>query len=45
MTETQLKEAIQDFYGDTSRSREATKEGLEKALDVIELLIESLKDD
>ena len=45
MTEQELKAAIQKFYSDQSRSREQTKEGLEDALDEIEMLIETLEDD
>jgi hypothetical protein len=45
MNEQQLKDAIQKFFGDRSRSREATREGLEAARDEIEMLLESLLDD
>jgi len=45
MNEQQLTDAIQAFYGDTSRSREQTKEGLESARDLIDTLVESLHDD
>jgi hypothetical protein len=43
--ETQdLMEALQRFYGDTSRSREETREALEEVRDQIDLLIDSLGD-
>lgn len=44
MTVTELQEAIQRFYGDTSRTRAETKEALEDILANIETLIESLDD-
>ncbi|HFL2868639.1 TPA: hypothetical protein ACGWVL_003013 [Pseudomonas aeruginosa] len=40
----QLLEAIRSYYGDTSRTREATREGLEEAQSEIETLIDSLAD-
>lgn len=40
----QLLDAIRVYYGDTSRSREATREGLEEAQSEIETLIDSLAD-
>lgn len=45
MSVEQLRKAVQDFYGDTSRSRAETKEGLEEILCDIETLIASLDDD
>ena len=45
MNEQQLMEAIQRYFGDKSRSREATREGLEAARDEIEMLIETLSGD
>lgn len=44
MTIETLKDAVQDFYSDTSRPREDTKAGLEEVRDEIETLIESLED-
>ena len=44
MTTQELMEAIQRYYGDTSRSREETREGLEEVRDQIDLLIDSLGD-
>lgn len=38
----QVIEAVRAFYGDTTRSREATRDGLEEVRDEIETLIESL---
>ena len=43
MTEQQLLDAIQSFYEDTSRSKEATIEGLQSALEDIQALIETLE--
>ena len=40
----QLKKAITDFFGDTSRSQSETKEGLQEAADLIETFIETLGD-
>lgn len=45
MSKDQLLEAIKDFYGDTSRSREETREALEEIHDEIGILVESLEDD
>ncbi len=42
MNEQQLKDAIQKYFADTSRSPEATREGLEAARDEIEMLLETL---
>ena len=42
MDEDQLKEAIRKYFADKSRSREATREGLEAARDEIEMLLETL---
>ena len=44
MTIEQLREAVQDFYNDTSRSPEQTKEALEDLASDIEAFIESLDD-
>ena len=44
MTVTEVRETIQRFYGDTSRTRAETKEALEDLLADIETLIESLDD-
>lgn len=43
-TKEQVLQKLQDFYGDTSRSREQTKEDLEDIAGNIEVLIESLDD-
>jgi hypothetical protein len=40
-----LIEAIQDFFGDTSHTREETIAGLERAQQHIDLLLETLVDD
>jgi hypothetical protein len=45
MTYNQLKDAVMEFFGDTSRSRAATKSGLRGIADEIEILIESLGSD
>lgn len=42
MSYEDLKKAVMDYYGDTSRSREDTKDGLENIIEEIELLVESL---
>ena len=42
MNEEQIIEAIQKFFGDTSRTREETKDGLEAVKEHIELLLEAL---
>lgn len=39
-----MMDALQKFYDDTSRSREETREGLQKVRDELDLLIESLGD-
>ncbi len=44
MTKEQLIAALMAFYGDTSRSREETKEVLQDVAAQIEMLIESLDD-
>lgn len=44
MNKQKLIEDIQQFYGDTSRSREETRDVLEELRDQIDLLIESLGD-
>ena len=43
MTENELLEAIKSFFEDTSRSPEATIEGLKAAIDDIQGYIESLE--
>ena len=45
MTKDQLLEAVRDFYGDQSRSREETRDALAEIGDEIEILVESLDDD
>ncbi len=45
MTLDQLRDAVQQFYGDTSRSRAETKEALEELVCDIETMIDSLNDD
>lgn len=45
MTLDQVRDAVQRFYGDTSRTRAETKEGLEELLSDIETMIDSLDDD
>jgi hypothetical protein len=44
MTTEELMNALKKYYGDTSRSREETREGLEEVRDQINLLIDSLGD-
>ncbi|MDG9784667.1 hypothetical protein [Metapseudomonas otitidis] len=44
-TKEQIVETIKEFYGDTSRSREETREALEEVRDELEILIESLEDE
>lgn len=41
----ELKEAINKFFGDTSRSRSETKEGLEEASDHIQTMLDTLQDE
>lgn len=45
MSIDQVREAIQRFYGDTSRSRAETKEALEELVTDIEAMIDTLDDD
>lgn len=45
MTLDSVKQSIQDFFGDTSRSRSETREGLEELRDEVDTLLESLQDD
>lgn len=45
MTHHQLMQAIKDFYEDTSRSREDTLDGLQNALEDIQVMIETLEED
>lgn len=44
MSTQELMDAIQQYYGDKSRSREETREGLEEVRDMMDLLIDSLGD-
>lgn len=39
-----LIKAIQDFFGDTSQTREETMTGLERAQHHIDMLLETLED-
>ena len=43
MTREQLLRAIRDFYEDTTRTSEETLEGLQDALEDIQVLIETLE--
>ena len=43
MTREQLLKAIRDFYEDTTRPAEETLEGLQAALEDIQVLIETLE--
>lgn len=43
MTREQLLKAIRDFYEDTTRDSEETLEGLQDALEDIQVLIETLE--
>lgn len=45
MTENELLEAIKSFFEDASRSPEATIEGLQNALEDIQVYIEALEND
>ena len=45
MTHFQLMQAIKDFYEDTSRSKEDTIDGLQNALEDIQVMIETLESD
>ncbi len=45
MTLEQVKDAIQRYYSDTSRSRSQTRDGLEELASDIEVLLDSLDDD
>lgn len=44
MTTQELMDALARFYGDKSRTREETREGLEEVRDQLDLLIDSLGD-
>lgn len=44
MTKEELREHVQKFYSDTTRSRAETRSALEDIADEIDLLIESLDD-
>jgi hypothetical protein len=41
----ELKGALDKFFGDTSRSRAETRDGLESLLEQIKLMLEALDDD
>jgi hypothetical protein len=43
MTREQMLSAIRDFYEDTTRTSEETLEGLQDALEDIQVLIETLE--
>lgn len=45
MTLEQVKDSIQRYYGDTSRSRSQTRDGLEELASDIEVFLASLDDD
>lgn len=40
-----VMEVVREYYGDTSRSREDTREGLEELVAEVETLIETLEDE
>lgn len=42
MTIDELKQAVQDFYGDTSRSQQETRDALEELASDLEGMIDSL---
>ena len=44
MNKNELIKAVQRFFGDTSRSKAETREGLREAADLCENLIESIDD-
>lgn len=44
MSIEEILEAIQAYYGDTSRSREETREGLDEVAGELETLLETLED-
>lgn len=44
MDQAELIAAIQKFFGDTARSPQETREGLEAARDEIEMFIDSIPD-
>lgn len=39
-----LKTAVMDYYSDTSRTREDTKDGLEAIIEEVRMLIDTLED-
>lgn len=45
MSIEELKQAVQDFFGDTSRSQSETRAGLEELAGDIESYIDSLPED
>ena len=44
MSLDEAKAALNKFFGDTSRTREQTREGLEELRDDIDVMIETLED-
>lgn len=42
MTIEELKEAVEDFFGDKSRSKEETADGLREVAELAEMFAESL---
>ena len=44
-TKQEVIDGIKEFFGDTSRSREETREALEEVRDELDGLIESLQDE
>lgn len=45
MTLEELKQGIEDYFGDTSRSEEETVDGLSELRDDIEMRLEALSSD
>ena len=45
MTKQELIQAIHNFHADTSRSQAQTREGLEEAASLIDLLMDALDED
>ncbi|AHC93990.1 hypothetical protein CH29_gp37 [Achromobacter phage JWAlpha] len=44
-TVDEIKKAIQDYFGDTERSRQATRDGLEDIASEVDCLIDALRSD
>lgn len=44
MTYEELKAALQRYFGDTARSREETREGLENLAGEIDMMLDTLGD-